>query len=430
MDRKENSSILELRELLDSHWFFTGLENKQKVAKVDKELILDKDFDFINIITDFYKVEVLNNYIDKHSRENSNHNIIREVSDCYGNLLRLKLFYHNELSNILENIENLDGESRYCGSAFLELLRLIDTWEDFFELYKQTKLEDNIFEKELTQKQKIIFQLSLLNIIFLIFLNQGSGENYVERILSKDDLWQSSINISKGILIEIDKNKKRIEPTVFALKEIDLKRIERVLNINDLASKYLDKIRELELKTFDKREVKCYGSVRKNNIIYMTLNGVKDTDIEVNKENGCNLQKVVNILAELLEGDVEYVSISPDTRYYVNPELYINYSQFENYSQFKKSSEDFNRMFTCCERKLIAKMFSPECRDEGEIKLLISKYPCVICSRTIEIVNKEKKKIEIIDPLEEDDKLNTCLIARMDECAEIIDVQHPRKENI
>ena len=221
MDRKENSSILELRELLDSHWFFTGLENKQKVAKVDKELILDKDFDFINIITDFYKVEVLNNYIDKHSREKSNHNIIREVSDCYGNLLRLKLFYHNELSNILENIENLDGELRYCGSAFLELLRLIDTWEDFFELYKQTKLEDIIFGKKLTQKQKKIFQLSLLNNIFLIFLNQGSGKNYVERILSKDDHWQSLINISKGILIEIDKNKKQIEPTVFALEEID-----------------------------------------------------------------------------------------------------------------------------------------------------------------------------------------------------------------
>ena len=426
MYRKENSSILELRELLDSHWFFTGLENKQKVAKVDKELILDKDFDFINIITDFYKVEVLNNYIDKHSREKSNHNIIREVSDCYGNLLRLKLFYHNELSNILENIENLDGELRCCGSAFLELLRLIDTWEDFFELYKQTKLEGNIFEKKLTQKQKKIFQLSLLNNIFLIFLNQGTEENYVKRILSEDEHWQSLRHISKRILIEIDKNKKRIEPTVFALEEIDLKRIERVLNINDLASKYLDKIRELELKTFDKREVKCYGSVRKNNIIYMTLNGVKDTDIEVNKENGSNLQKVVNILAELLEGDVEYVSISPDTRYYVNPELYINYSQFENYSQFKKSSEDFNRMFTCCERKLIAKMFSPECIDEGEIKLLISKYPCVICSRTIEIVNKVKKRIEIIDPLEEDENLKPCLITRMDECAKIIDVQHPR----
>lgn len=426
MDRKENKSILELKEKLNSPWLFLGQDKESRGVEVDKELILDKDFDFINIITDFYKVEVLNNYIDKHSREKSNHNIIREVSDCYGNLLRLKLFYHNELSNILENIENLDGELRYCGSDFLELLRLIDTWEDFFELYKQTKLEGIIFEKELTQKQKIIFQLSLLNIIFLIFLNQGSGEKYVERILSKDNHWQNLINISKGILIEIDKNKKLIEPTVFALKEIDLKRIERVLNINDLASKYLAKIRELELKTFDKREVKCYGSVRKNNIIYMTLNGVKDTDIEVNKENGSNLQKVVNILAELLEGDVEYVSISPDTRYYVNPELYINYSQFENYSQFKKSSEDFNRMFTCCERKLIAKMFSPECIDEGEIKLLISKYPCVICSRTIEIVNKEKKKIEIIDPLEEDDTLNACLIGRMDECAEIIDVQHPR----
>lgn len=425
MDRKENSSILELRELLDSHWFFTGLENKQKVAKVDKELILDKDFDFINIITDFYKVEVLNNYIDKHSREKSNHNIIREVSDCYGNLLRLKLFYHNELSNILENIENLDGELRYCGSAFLELLRLIDTWEDFFELYKQTKLEDIIFGKKLTQKQKKIFQLSLLNNIFLIFLNQGSGKNYVERILSKDDHWQSLINISKGILIEIDKNKKQIEPTVFALEEIDLKRIERVLNINDLASKYLDKIRELELKTFDKREVKCYGSVRKNNIIYMTLNGVKDTDIEVNKENGNNLQKVVNILAELLGGDVEYVSITPDTRYYVNPDLYINYSQYE---ASKGNLKDLNRMFTCCERKLIAKMFSPECIDEGKIKLLISKYPCVICSRTIEIVNKVKKRIEIIDPLEEDENLKPCLIARMDECARIIDVQHPREQ--
>lgn len=436
MDRKENKLILELKEKLNSPWLFLGQNKESRVVEVDKELILDEEIDFINIISDFYTVEALHKNVGGYSEESIDNKIIRKVTACHGEILRLKLFYQNELSNIIENNKSLDDKLKKIFENFSEksffswkyrkrlLLSTMDlrqinllTKNLHIELYKETKKRESDVIDQLTENQKLMLRLYSLNYIYAALFEDLELQN---SILFSCDSWEDLTETSGKILNILDEYQQKCEPIVFCLNKAELDRIGRVLDIYEMAERYDKAIKDLNIDNFEKDRIKCYASVIKDNIIYMTLNGVRDENIKVNGAGNSNLQKVVNILAELLGRDVEYVSITPDTRYYVNPDLYIDYSQY------KDSKENLNRMFTCCERKLIAKMFSPECRDEGKIKLLISKYPCVICSRTIEIVNKVKKKIEIIDPLEEDEELNPCLIARMDECAKTIDVQHPR----
>lgn len=47
MDKKENQSILELKEKLNSPWIFQGLDKERRNVEVEKKLILDANLDFI-----------------------------------------------------------------------------------------------------------------------------------------------------------------------------------------------------------------------------------------------------------------------------------------------------------------------------------------------------------------------------------------------
>ena len=441
MERNEDKQIIILKEKLNSPWLFYGLENQKKGVEVDKDLILDEELDFISIIVDFYTVEVFHKNVGGCLKGGNDNGINRKASDYYGKLLRLKLFYQNELSNILENIEDLDEKLKKMFESFSEInffswrymnrlllytmdLRQINLIVNklHIELYKETKKRESYFIEQLTENQKLMLRLYSLNYIYADLFEdlelQGS-------ILFSCDSWEDLIKTSEKILDHLDEYQKRSEFVFFLLNTVELDRIGRMLDIDEMAEQYSKAIDELKLNKFEENKINCYASVRKNNIIYMTLNGVKDDSIKVNGVDRSNLQKVVDILAQLLGGDVEYVSISPDTRYYINPDLYINYSQYKN------SNENLNRMFTCCERKLIAKMFTLKFGDDEKIELLVTKYPCEICLRTLRYVNNKegaKFKIEIIDPLEKEDKLSEQDIIEMDKCAEKIDKNHPREQ--
>lgn len=83
MNREENKSILELKEKLNSPWLFLGL-GKERRVNVDKELILDTNLNFINVVTDFYTVETLHKNVGRVLKEKSANRIIGENSNLYG----------------------------------------------------------------------------------------------------------------------------------------------------------------------------------------------------------------------------------------------------------------------------------------------------------------------------------------------------------
>ena len=114
---------------------------------------------------------------------------------------------------------------------------------------------------------------------------------------------------------------------------------------------------------------------------YFTINGIKDNEIV--KES--NIEKIISVLEKIL-GNAVYVNISDDTRYYLENESYITYKDYI----LDESENKNNRMFTCCERKLLSKFFKMKVNDT-EIKIVTTKLPCLLCKRTINIIEKRTK---------------------------------------
>ena len=432
MDKKENQSILELKEKLNSPWLFQGLDKERRTVKVDKELIHDTNLDFINVVTDLYTVEALHKNVGKRLKEKSANRIIGEASNYYGDLLRLKFFYEDELSNNIEKLEDVkEEESEFLKyiAPFLNYYYYMINYDEMvyleklFELYKV--IEGRLVFIEFTERQKSILRIYLLNIIYS-YLFFGGGvldfDYYLKYIYRENLIW-----ISKEILSELDRNKKKIESDLFCLNTQDLKRIVIDSRQKRIVSQFCKKIEELNLANFIDKEINCYASVRLNKTKYITINGLNDEAIKATittNKNTSNKQKVVSILVELLgDENIEYVSIAKKTKYY------LKYGKDITYEQFKKSNIRENRMFTCCERKLISKIGSIGLGKIKTVKMPVTKYPCELCSRAIRITNRKKTgnfKIEIKSPKKDNRGLSKQDINKMDECARMISKEFPK----
>lgn len=431
MDKKENKSILELKEKLNSPWYFKNLDKETRFVKVDKELILDKNLDFINVITDFYTVEVLHKNVSRHLKENSANRIIRETSNYYGDLLRLKFFYEDELSNILERLEDVKEEElefvKYIVPPLYYHYHYTRNLEELLILYKEIKIKESSFFIRFTEIQKSILRLYLLNYIYSFIFYRLRSLFFTHPNNFECEDWKSLIEISGRILLELDINKREIESDLFYLNTQDLNRIVIGVYKKHIVSQFCKKIEDLNLAKFINKEINCYASVRLNNTKYITINGLNDETIKATitlNGNASNKQKVVSILVEILGGEnIEYVSIAKNTKYY------LKYGKVITYEQFEKSKSRENRMFTCCERKLISKIDSIGLEKRKTVKMPVTKYPCELCRRAIKITNRKKTgnyKIKIKSPKKDNRVLNKQDINKMDECAKMISKKFPK----
>lgn len=152
MDRKENKSILELKEKLNSPWLFLGQDKESRGVEVDKELILDTNLDFINVVTDFYTVEALHKNVGGYLKEKSANKIIGETSNYYGDLLRLKFFYEDELSNNLERLEDVTEEE-------LDFLKERPLFLSDYYYYRYRRNWERLLIYMREQKQKEVYMV-------------------------------------------------------------------------------------------------------------------------------------------------------------------------------------------------------------------------------------------------------------------------------
>lgn len=430
MDRKENKSILELKEKLNSPWLFLGQDKESRDVEVDKELILDTNLDFINVVTDFYTVEALHKNVGGYLKEKNANKIIGETSNYYGDLLRLKFFYEDELSNNLERLEDVkDEELKFLENyvLFSNLHDYKEYWEKHFEFYKETKIKESSVFKELTERQKSILRVYLLNNIYILLFHRRYFLNSIFPYYLFFRDWKIQIEISGKILFMIDMEKKEVESNLFFLNTQSLNRTIIGSKKKHIVSQFRKKIEELNLAKFINKKNNCYASVRLNNKHYITINGLDDKDIKAiitPNEKASNKQKVVSILVEILGvGNVEYVSIDEKTKYY------LKYGKDITYEQFEKSKSRENRMFTCCERKLISKIDSIGLGKRITVKMPVTKKPCELCSRAIKITNRKKTgkfKIKIKSPQKDNRCLNKKDINKMDECAKMISKKFPK----
>lgn len=133
------------------------------------------------------------------------------------------------------------------------------------------------------------------------------------------------------------------------------------------------------LSATNKRKLKCYAVLILQGEKYYSINGIDDTG---------KFDSIHKVFEQLLQPEYEGVRIFDGVRYYLDDKKeFITYKHFKQEGINKKE----NRMFTCCERKLFAKMRKEKKFERA--KLIVTSPPCEYCSREIHYIQKNYNKI-------------------------------------
>ena len=352
-----NENFKELEKILNSEWFFLGTKNNEEVAEVavDNEFICDLDNNFINILSDFYSVESIN-LLNKESESFLKDEIsLKKIANQHSKLLRLKLFFRIELNKCLNTIKNneLDFENYYLD---------IPLFEDITSIWKFiiSKLDDADYAIEKLFAFSLIYKY-LKNPSYYKKYYWWSYEYVVPYYLNND--FRDIVGCIIKVLEDIDKYIEKCEKVmlsgsnfsenVLSLVNIeDLRVFDSFFNINKFTSDFYEAVKNansleknVNLEKYAFKTLICYASMKIGSDNYMSFNGIENTILQCNS----NRNKLINILNELVS-NLTYVPISNDVRYYTEDNEFITYKQFFD----EKPKADMNRMFTCCERKLLA----------------------------------------------------------------------------
>lgn len=428
-----NRIVSMLREELDKVYFeFTPInindvantEDETRIVRV-KFRDIEEKYNFINIMEDFYCVESINKIEGAEYNEDMKQHIaaVRKKTKIHGNLLRLALFYYIELDKCIKAFDNVNWK------IYEFQLPIFFSIESMIE-YLITKLNDNEY---------ILERFFVLNILYGIITKYpshylwnrvhywdyigyfyGNINEYTKIIEKLLDLFKY-INQYFNKQIKIQQNN-----ILHLVSKEDSNDFGDLLGIGTLGDKLEELLTKHELISngYIKGKFNCYATLSSENEQYFTINGVDDDtytseDIIQNKLDISNIEKesrekkrkeTIKILMRLLEDklkNIEYIGITDETRYYFEKleDKYITYIDF------KSNNCKNSRMFSCCERKLLAKVRSKLSSGE-KMQMTIAKKPCEICQREIDLykANIEIKNTSSKSKLDKDDlqKMDTC----------------------
>lgn len=318
-----------------------------------------EDNDFLNIIEDFYLVESINKLDLRECDKDIHQHIanIKKISTSHGNLLRLAFFYFSEFEKCIDESNNINLENYYLDIPYLDIpyFNSIDTMFEY------------LIEKS-TDNDYVLERLYTLSILYAIITNYDFYHILLHIRRIKRDNWRQYITkesieqVSKlfGHIKEWvnDAIKNHEEHLLGFITDQEFNHVGKYDGINYFGKKFQKALKENQINShskFIKDKLNCYASVDYEGKKYFSINGL-DNDKEDHSSNKC---KTITILEDLLKKEtkcptVEYVRIPNGTRYYFNKQenCCISYEEFKNREPDKK----YNRMFTCCERKLIAKI--------------------------------------------------------------------------
>lgn len=360
-----------------------------------------EDNDFLNVIEDFYLVESINKLDLRECDKDIHQRIanIKKISTSHGNLLRLAFFYFSELEKCIDESNNINLENYYLDIPYLDIPYLdipyFNSIDTMFE-YLIEKSTDNDY---------VIERLYTLSILYAIITNYDFYDRLLHNI--RRDNWRQYI--TKESIEQVSKLFGHIKEWFYAaiknheknllcfITNEQFNHVGKYDGINYFGKKFQKALRENQINShskFIKDKLNCYASVDYKKEKYFSINGL-DNDNEKPSSNKC---KTIAILEDLLKKEtkystIEYVRILDGTRYYFNKQsnCYISYKEFKD----KVSDKKYNRMFTCCERKLIAKIREKTDEEQFEVVLNITKQPCELCKREIELVNAESRNPNI-----------------------------------
>lgn len=395
MSKVDFKELVDIEKILESSWEFKSFDEETTV-KIEQKLFNRPHLNCINVINDFYVVESLHRIgekVDEKTLES-----LKQLSNEFFTLLSMKKFYLNELRKFKNHIKNLDYNMD-SEKVLLKINKLenIDNLEGVLDYLLSNSNKNNFMPFE---------RFCILNYVYkIVFIDEGYSDFSIGReILNSNFIYdfcitQNLYNLVRNIVGVINDSIKELQ-MLFIQADYEKEYTEKEIKLEIFGRKFKRVVKKYEISQYYKNKNNCYASVKLEQIKYITVNGIEPKEIK--KES--NLSKFIECLKEFLgEKNVEYVKISNNTKYHMPNGDCISYYQYT------QSGENCNRMFTCCERKLLSKIDSEgQSTTKKDLILPVTKYPCELCQRSIISLNNDKKyifKIKIKSPPETTDKL-------------------------
>lgn len=376
-------SLENIKKLSEEKWKFYGKEQAVVEIDVDNFKINCEDsseVDYLDIIGDFYHVEAIN------CPEGEDSFKFIKIANYHRTLLRLKWFYKIELKKCLEVIGEQDNNSENVSGweALLKKYCLVFNLEN-----SKSELWEYVINK-LSKDKYDLERLFLLSIASKLLLDK--------QIINREGFLDNIHEEIENVFKVINNGLKKCQENIFFLELLTVKDLEVFGDFHDIeyfAYKLENTLEKNKKNSKLYEKFNCFATMVVDNRKYITINGVKDESLtdhphkQKNGESGLSHLKVA--FKELLgKKSTYYVGISDLTRYYTENLEYIIYKEFKE----NKDLNNLNRMFTCCEKKLFAKLSELSPNDK-KITLTITRPPCPLCKRAIEAL-REDNKYELI----------------------------------
>lgn len=380
-----------IETLKEQNFTFNYGENNVKI-KLDTLLSdYDDGTSFIDYISDFYYVQSVYNKLNHDTDPTEIFQNLSENSESYYKLLSLVKFYYSELISCLESIqsdlENKENSSDYI-FASVKAIPTINFKYQIFEIYScdnECHIDINL-EYHHIYKNKILTEL-------IMHLSKTSNPYvklfFLEVILELIINDKLNVRLDSNTINNLETFFSKIESLTDTFKDALRKRISDNMfcfvsgGINDWFGKLLHN-NELSntLKSLtgkNKRNLTCYAVAYKINrkskeILYYAINHL----------DGKERDNLHSIFSKLLP-NVKAAKLTDGVRYYLPNDDFIEYKQFKTFPNIPNGN--FNRMFTCCERKFFAKLRNKE-SNINEMNILVTQAPCVYCSRELNCIKK------------------------------------------
>lgn len=399
----DNVFLNHMEEILNKKWEFYGDENN--FEEIDDEVITDLDDNLIGIISDFYSVEGINRLSKNADNFPQDKISLRKLTKQHSDILRMKLFCKIELRKCLKVIKE---NKLSLDDSYLDL----PSYTNVESLWRFliSKSDDNEYSLEkliVFQELFLLLDYGSLQDDYWWYLQDGYWWYFTEKDNKDKKEFLSKLGKEfKKIFEKIDEILKDCEMQIFTFtspKSLNI--FSSTFRVKEFARIFCDEVKKQNIEKYALKDRSCYASMEIDKKIYITVNGIE-------KRGGKKQRDLESLFAKLVR-DSEYVSITDETRYFTGKNNIITYKQFSD----AKPEKSKNRMFTCCERKLIAKYLEI---DGGKVELTVTRSPCIFCQRELNSVNLCKESIEVRSVDSSESNIDEKLIKDFDDYAEEI----------
>lgn len=340
-------------------------------AEINLDILLS-DYDdgtsFIDYISDFYYVQSVYQKL-KNSEDADPVEFFKEFSNSnksYYKLLSFIKFYYSELESCLQSLNDNGIElEEYCLFAIFEFS--LDLY--FGNVDKEVSLSRYFYFLEETSNplHKFIF---LVNILEILIWDKLDSPLYYE---SFDELFEHLSYLLYALTEEVQKLlRRRLSDDKLYLISAPIHDWFGKITRNKSFSIFLNNL----TKTQDEK-LNCYAVAYGNDFYYYAINHM----------DGEDRKKLHDTFNSFLE-NIPAARLTDQVRYFLPNEIdYITYEEFQSLPD--KPDGKFNRIFTCCERKIFAKLRTD--KPAGKyVNIIVTQAPCEYCSRELRYIKNNK----------------------------------------